>query len=282
MIPKKTTLPNTTSQPNLQVPLSNKATALGIAPQELVLQIDYLRIPYYDAGKGPAIIFVSCAVCSLDIWEKWVAKLTGYRTICLQLPLHLGTCHGSGMGMVAYAELLNKCLLKLGLHRAIWAGNAISAQMVYELAHLYPGRVQKMVLVAPTGFTSYKSSTWLQKLTDAHDKVLANKQLQLNAWTASGTLNAKGECYKQVNRQVFMDALQNDFKTVKPTGEVEVPTLLLWGENDKVVPVEDAGKFKTVLTNVRFITYPQAGHFVFEEKPEETWKDLGHFLLNAH
>ena len=72
------------------------------------------------------------------------------------------------------------------------------------------------------------------------------------------------------------------FTLPEPTADlarVDVPTLILWGEADAMVPATHGPQFVAAMPQARMITYPGLGHVVHEEAPAQTLADLRAFLL---
>jgi pimeloyl-ACP methyl ester carboxylesterase len=61
-------------------------------------------------------------------------------------------------------------------------------------------------------------------------------------------------------------------------GVLTQPTLILWGEQDAVIPVSTATRLEAILPNTTTVIYPQLGHIPMEEAPELTASDVRQFL----
>lgn len=59
---------------------------------------------------------------------------------------------------------------------------------------------------------------------------------------------------------------------------IKTPTLILWGREDALIPVETATQFQHLLPNAQLIIYEQVGHMAMEEIPEKSAADLRTFL----
>ena len=63
--------------------------------------------------------------------------------------------------------------------------------------------------------------------------------------------------------------------------KIEVPTLIMWGDKDRLIPVEDAFVFESLIPNSTTIIYKGIGHIPMEEIPEQSAADAQAFFLNA-
>jgi len=71
-----------------------------------------------------------------------------------------------------------------------------------------------------------------------------------------------------------------DALTTRPSRRlIKQPTLVLWGDHDAWISVDDAYKFKKHLKNAKLIIYKNVGHLPMEEKAEQSAKDTKAFLL---
>jgi pimeloyl-ACP methyl ester carboxylesterase len=64
--------------------------------------------------------------------------------------------------------------------------------------------------------------------------------------------------------------------------EIEAPTLILWGEDDRIVPVEAAHGFHAAIRNSKLVIYPKTGHLPQEEVADESAADVRAFLTSHH
>ncbi|MDP5121596.1 MAG: alpha/beta hydrolase, partial [Spirosomaceae bacterium] len=82
------------------------------------------------------------------------------------------------------------------------------------------------------------------------------------------------------NREAFVARMQLDSYTDQ-SGKIKTltqPTLIIWGEKDLLIPVENARKFAADLPNNKLVIFPELGHVPMEENPEETVKAVKEFL----
>ena len=85
---------------------------------------------------------------------------------------------------------------------------------------------------------------------------------------------------REGNRQAFIDRMNfssypNYLAKIR---SVNVPTLIIWGEKDKLIPVENAGKFHDDLPNDTLVILDKTGHVPMEEAPERTVDVIRKFL----
>jgi len=113
---------------------------------------------------------------------------------------------------------------------------------------------------------------------DCSFQPLANNSL--NQETIKGIVHAwKGEkakaaFYRQIAQadSKYTDEIQNKYSSIK------TPTLILWGENDKWIPVENGEKLNKLIPNSKFKTIPNSGHLVIEEKYQDLLIEILKFI----
>ena len=69
----------------------------------------------------------------------------------------------------------------------------------------------------------------------------------------------------------------SDPKFMRYLHRIDMPTLIVWGEEDKIIPVQQADVWRKALPNARVKIYKRAGHLVHLEKPEAV-EEIGKFL----
>jgi pimeloyl-ACP methyl ester carboxylesterase len=82
----------------------------------------------------------------------------------------------------------------------------------------------------------------------------------------------------------FIDALQAlmSYSFRKRLAEIEAPTLVVWGENDMLVPVGDAARFERLIgANAHKVIFEDTGHMAMIERPSRFNELLGEFLAGA-
>jgi pimeloyl-ACP methyl ester carboxylesterase len=260
------------------------------------IEVQGKQIHYKDEGEGEVIIFLHGIAGSLFIWDKWAKHLTKhYRIIRPDLP-SFENAKGSEFSLSYYTDFVQAFTNALDIDRFFLCGHATGGQIAYETAAIIPNRVRALALIAPTGFSKINSSvlsatfrlafktfgkehiTWL---TSRYLLKKHLRQLYHNSQLVTEELTDKflNDLLREGNRQSFFKYLQLDNKGIKmKIDEIVTPTLMLWGERDKIIPASDASKFKSLLTTIRLITYPDTGHFPFDEAPKKSCMDLVGFL----
>jgi pimeloyl-ACP methyl ester carboxylesterase len=260
--------------------------------------VDGVRLHVRQEGPAdaPVLVLIHGFSTSLQDWDQWAADLArDYRVVRFDLPGHgLTAMDPTGDYSVARTvSLLGGLLDALNIQRAGLIGNSLGGLVAWEYAAANPARVSKLVLLAPGGFVrpglAYGQIAEVPAAFRNMRTVLPEgmvRQTLGNLYADKSRLNdAVVHRYYELLRgpgvrQALVDRLE-DFKLEEPTARLQglvTPTLLLWGEKDLMVPLDDGRKFSEALPNETLITYPDAGHLVMLEIPERSLADVRAFL----
>ncbi|KJS28003.1 MAG: hypothetical protein VR75_00930 [Hyphomonadaceae bacterium BRH_c29] len=270
-----------------------------------------LRVHYRDVGPrgAPVIVLVHGFSSSLHTWEPWVANLKrDYRVISLDLPGHgLTNCLESGeIGTDLFVDTVNRVTEALGVKKFTLAGNSMGGGVTWAYALAHPEKLDAMVLVDASGWPESadeaKSDPLVFKLianpvarrlmknTDMTYLVreglrdsFANPDLATDEMVNRYTALARAPCHRDALMALSAGRKSNVPATRTALAQITVPTLILHGEQDNLIPVSAGEKFADAIPGARLITYPDAGHLPQEELAEQSAGDLRTFLagLNA-
>lgn len=160
------------------------------------------------------------------------------------------------------------------------------------IGHSFGGRVifkgfdilkpQKVILIGSAGIKPKPSNQKiLLKMIAKTGKIFTNLPL-INKHQSK----IKQKFYKKIGSSDYINSnqLKGTFLNVinkdltEYISKIDVPTLLIWGDNDNETPVNDAIKMNEMIKNSQLITYPGAGHFVFQERSVQVIKNIEDFL----
>jgi len=264
-----------------------------------------VRAHYRDQGNpnGPVLVMVHGFSASLHTWEPWVQRLGGdYRIISLDLPGHGLTRAPEGYSatMDGYADYVDAVTEKLGVRRFTIIGNSMGGGVSWVYALKHPDKLDGLVLVDAAG--------WPQG--DNPDgpvvfKVLANPVGRALLGKLDATQMVRGGLraafeptpdmaddamvrrYVQMarapgHRDVILSLMTNRASRPTATPEklagIKVPTLIMHGDTDKLIPVEDGKRFAAAIPGSTLIIYPQTGHVPMEQRADKSAADLKAWL----
>ena len=256
-----------------------------------------------DEGKrdGPTLVLLHGSSSSLHTWEPWVARLGAkYRIISLDQIGHglTGPNPSGDYTAKAVVSTLDAAMAKLGVAKFALAGNSAGGWAAWEYTLVHPDKVTKLILIdaggppddgkrsLPLGFRILLTPgvnllaniiTPRSIIAKSVHQTISNQAIVTEAmidryWELNrypGNRNASRLRFAEfANRGLHADQL----------GEIKVPTLILWGGEDKLIPVSGAGWFAARIKGSQKIVYSGIGHLPMEEAADQSAKDADAFL----
>ena len=266
--------------------------------QDRLVDVDGVltRVRIEGPDDAPVLVLVHGFSHSLESWDAWAADLSAdYRVVRMDLPGHglTGPDPQGRYSVPQTVDFLDRLMTTLGIDQATLVGNSLGGLVAWREALAQPDRVDRLVLLAPGGF-SINGVTENPVpvpmavrfyLTQAPQPVINAATGMLWGDTAAMPEETPRRVYELMRRDGVGEAMVERlevFTLPEPTADlarVDVPTLILWGEADAMVPATHGPQFVAAMPQVRLITYPGLGHVVHEEAPAQTLADLRAFLL---
>jgi pimeloyl-ACP methyl ester carboxylesterase len=261
--------------------------------------------PERERGDPQPLVFVHGLAGS---WPNWLAQLAVFaaerRVITLDLP---GFGHSpmptQKISISGYARLLDALLDQLGVDAAAVIGNSMGGFIGAELAIAFPHRVERLVLVSAAGLSTHNVRGSAQALPVL--RRLERILMATGAWAASksdavvrrarlreaalGVVVAHPErldatlAVEQVRgagKPGFIQGLEAvlDYEIRERLGEIACPTLIVWGERDRLISVRDADLFAQLIPDSRKVIFEDTGHLAMLERPQRFNALLEQFL----
>ncbi len=255
--------------------------------------------------QGPAVIFLHGFGASLATWNEISGAFSteDYQLYFVDLKgFGYSSKPKDGKYLIPdQAEIIAQFITEHGLNRVTLVGHSYGggvALLTYINFHKSPQNpIEKMVLIDSAGYTQkipffieylrmpiintlvlnvvpreMRAKQTLQKLFYDKSKVTEDKIHQYSLF-----FDMPGSHYSFV--QAAKQILPKNYKAIiNQIKLIEVPTLIIWGRNDSIMPLDDAYKFQTDIRNSIVRVVEDCGHIPQEEKPEETAKLIIEFL----
>ena len=266
--------------------------------------VDVAGMSVHLRDEGPRddptpIVLLHGTSASLHTWEGWSRALAGERRVIrFDLPGFglTGPAPDGDYTIERYARFVLAMLDKLGVRRCTLGGNSFGGHIAWVTALSAPERVDKLILVAAGGYPPQSTSVPIG-FRIARLPVL-NKLAQFTlprSIIESSVRNVYGEpgkvtpelvdlyfaiTVRQGNRQAlvqrFAQAVPGALAERIP--ELKQPTLILLGGRDRLIPPENAERFRRDLANSRLVVFANLGHVPHEEDPVGTVASVEQFL----
>jgi len=278
------------------IPIDELVPRYGAAPSQF-MELQGMRVHYRDEGAGPPLVLVHGTSSSLHTWDGWVKELAGKRRLIrVDLPGFglTGPAPDGDYRVERYERFLGEFLDRLGIARADLAGNSLGGRVVLTFALAHPERVHKLVLIDagglsgaphPTIFKLARMPVVGRALLTLTPEFLVRRNVEEVYGDPSRVTDAVVERYHDMalragNRKALWGRLNG---TLDPDldarlGDVAVPVLIEWGEQDRWMPVSFAQRFARGIKGAELRIYPGAGHVPMEEIPTPTARDADAFL----
>jgi len=264
-----------------------------------------LRLHYQASGPAgtPPLVLLHGYGDSFTTWDQWLPALaTEYRVITLDLPGHGLTRAPEGYvlsapGLVAAVDAL---ATGLDLPRFALAGNSMGGGVAWHYALAHPERLSALILVDAAGWPlpppdklplafrilQYSAGRWL--LAHIDNRPLIEDGLKKDVYDPAVITKALVDRWAELQRAPGHRAIlmSPDFRSLSDASTeklaaIHVPTLVLHGEADALVPVESGRRFASAIEGARLITYPKVGHLPQIEIPARSAADVAAFLRDA-
>jgi pimeloyl-ACP methyl ester carboxylesterase len=266
------------------------------------ISVKGMDVHYRDEGSQTdtlPIVLIHGTGSSLHTFDYWTDSLKlSNRVIRMDLPAYglTGPFPDRDYSMNNYTAFLNDFLKALKIKHCVLVGNSLGGQIAWNYSLMRPDIVSKLILIDAAGYpTTSKSLPAAFKLvkipvvknlfTYITPRFLAKSSVENVYFDKSKITDSLVDRYFELtlragNRQAFVDRLNSSKDTSAYTNirRIRQPTLILWGENDLLIPVDNAYKFHKDLPNSTLIILDKSGHVPMEEVPNKSLKSVIEFL----
>lgn len=258
------------------------------------IEVDGLRVHYQEAGKpdSPVVILIHGFASSNLVWSKVLLELAeeGFRVLAPDL---LGYGYSDKPKQLDYtitrqSQMVVGFMRRLEIDSAVLVGSSYGGAVAATVALDHPELVDKLVLVGavtnnrPTRymlmrlFGSPIIGDILSPLLVGSRRLLRRRMKRVydrHAWAMDEKrvdarhipLRTRG-----AHRAIIRTVRRWDAERVSRDAHTMTrPTLILWGENDREVSIEDGRRINEQIPNSRLFVFRECGHLPHEEYPEE-------------
>jgi pimeloyl-ACP methyl ester carboxylesterase len=308
-IPRATLEAKYATPPSQFVALSYPSTLLAdSASTPTTLPAVTARAHYRIRGPegAPVLLLLHGSNASLFTWEPWSKTLSDhFRVVSVDLPGH-GLTGATANHDYSSAGMENFVLAfadKVGLKNFALAGNSMGGGIAARFAEDHPDRVIALILVDAGGMPSKQGDhtpiafwllrqSWARPLLSHLDPKPLVKEGLNDAIVRKAVLTdqmvdlysdmALMEGTREATADRFAQFAPADFSYVKDhVGALKMPVLILWGEQDHLIPVATAATWHDAIPGSKVIIYAETGHIPMEELADQTALDVRKFLTAA-
>lgn len=261
-----------------------------------------VRVHYHDTGEGPALVLLHGSGPGATGWSNFNRNIEvlarRFRVICPDLP-------GFGLSDMKpveapipgwWADVMLGLLDHLGLETAHFLGNSMGGMITLKIALEHPERIGRMVLMAPGGgaaVTSIFPTEGIKTLVSfydgpgpsaerlrgfidqfVYDPSAITEELVAERMAAAMDPRIVAQPPMRPGPGGMPEELWRDARLARLPHE----TLILWGREDRVLPVDTGFTLMKQIPNARFLIMPRCGHWVQWEKADEFNALVSEFL----
>jgi pimeloyl-ACP methyl ester carboxylesterase len=284
------------------IPYENLVKKYGQHPSQFVTLPSGLTAHYRDQGNpdGRDLLLIHGSNASLFTWEPWVRQLgEDYRVISVDLLGHglssLSPDHDYSSD--AYQSFITEFVDAMGLDGFVLAGNSMGGRISWQYALEHGDQLEALILVDASGIPLngagdegllYQIAKMpvlnrvlnyvlprrmvLSALRDA----ISNEDILTNEMVTQYHELLLREGRREASRARLI--VEPEASSHERLSEITVPTLILWGKEDRLVSVEAAYEFDALIPGSTLIVYDGIGHLPMEEVAHQSAEDVRTFL----
>jgi pimeloyl-ACP methyl ester carboxylesterase len=265
------------------------------------------RVSYKTAGDGDQLLVLLHGITSTsDAWRQVMPPLAErYTVVAPDLIGHGRSAKPRGdYSLGAYAAGVRDLLAILGFERGTVVGHSFGGGIAMQFAYLFPEYCQRMALISSGGLgrevhallraATLPGSEWVLPLIAREWPVRAGGAVSAVAAKlgieAGPDLAEFARGYASLTEEGASDAFIHTMRSViDHEGQRvsaldrlyladQLPTLIVWGDSDPVIPVEHGRNAHRIVEHSRYVELPGSGHWPMLDAPDRIVRELTSFM----
>jgi pimeloyl-ACP methyl ester carboxylesterase len=266
------------------------------------VSVDGMDVHYRDEGKvtdSIPIVLIHGTGSSLHTFNDWATQLSkDHRVVRMDLPAYglTGPFPERDYSIEKYVIFIKHFLKELGIKKCILAGNSLGGNIAWNFTTVYPNLIEKLILIDASGMPNKSESVPLafklaqtpvikNMFTFITPRFVAKKSIE-NVYADKNKVTKElvdryfELTLREGNRQAFVDRfeIKRDTTSYNKIKSIKQRTLVLWGEQDKLIPASIAHRFHNELPNSTLVLLKGVGHVPMEESPVQSLESVLQFL----
>lgn len=266
--------------------------------------IDIAGMQVHLRDEGPRddampVVLLHGTGASLHTWDGWVEALKDERRVIrFDLPAFglTGPAPDGDYSIETYARTVVAVLDHLAVEGCVLGGNSLGGYVAWATAVLHPGRVSGLLLVdaggipfasqsSPIGFRIARTPGLRRLMRNVLPRSLVESSVK-NVYGDPSLVTPQlvDRYFELTLRQGNRQALSERFRQTQPGSlverlpEIDLPTLVLWGGRDRLIPPSLGQRFRQQIVGSELVIFDDLGHVPQEEAPERTVAVVEEFL----
>ena len=271
------------------------------APGKFV-ELDGLQTHYIERGSGTPLILIHGFFFDTHMWSRSIDELARHFKVYAIDLWGFGYSSRAPLeyGFPLFARQLRLFMEELAIPRASLVGQSMGGATIIEFAVSNRSRVDRIILVNASGLPNPMPIMGkISNLPGVGEAMYALPGNFIRRFTLGNTfihntgtltdeflenvtrfhqIKGSSEVMLEITRKDFFDKLES---RIAQLGAMDVPTLIIWGKNDKAIPLPIGRKMHKALPGSRLEVIDQAGHCPMIDQPDKFNKLMLEFLLDA-
>ncbi|MCA8889278.1 MAG: alpha/beta fold hydrolase [Parvularculaceae bacterium] len=271
--------------------------AAYMKPADSFVDVGGLKVRVRDEGPrdAPVIVLMHGFIYSLETWDAWASELSKtYRVVRFDLAGHglTGPDPKERYSAEERAAFVGEVLDALGIEHAVVGGNSLGGLAAWKFAVLAPDRVDALILVSAAGYQVNGVSDepveppaamkiFLKTAPAAGVEATLKKIFSDDSYVTPYRMDLLGDMMRRDGNGDAYIASIAEFTLPDPAKDlssITAPTLIIWGEDDLVLPLDHGTRLHEAIAGSQLVIYPGVGHVPQEEAAEESVEVVIDFL----
>jgi len=250
------------------------------------------KVHYVDAGTGSPVILLHGLADDIGVWESVMPALAAkHRVIALdQIGFGRSDKPLLDYRVATFVDFLDRLLDELKIDHASLVGNSLGGWIAADFALAHPERIDRLVLCDAAGYAALGKNMNARTLSAlrlaSRDDIrylgpltFHDKRFYEDVDLAFKQRVTAGDGYT-IDR-VVDSIIRNEDVLDGRLGAIRKPTLIVWGHEDKVIPLNFAERFHKEIANSQLRIIDNCGHMPHVECPDEFTRIVLEFLSDA-
>ncbi len=241
---------------------------------ELLVKNTKINYDYYDNKSKDSLVF-------LHGWGQNIQMMMGlakpfikkYNVLVLDLPGFGKSDEPSSVWSIYdYADMLNEILVKLKINNPILIGHSFGGKI--SLCYAIKYNPKKIVLLASPFKKKINKPTLKMKIYKTVKKISFLKPLENVVKKHVGSTDYKNA--SEMMRKILVEHVNLDL--TDEVSKIKCPSLLIWGDRDTAVDIEDGRTLEKLIPNAGLVVYEGCTHYAYLERLDQTIRVLNSFI----
>lgn len=282
------------SQKLYDVVMAYERYSAGLETKSITLDFGEIVYAENDVKSDPTLVLIHGFGGNKDTWNWVIPEWTDkYHVIVVDMPGHGDSVAKKTLSytMADQAERLNQFLEAKGIRHFYLFGHSMGGAIAVHYAVNYRENVNALILIDSMGMVQTKSDG--VKLVERSEKnplydvctkerleTLLNYSMHKSPYIPDIIKDAllQEKCSRRDLEKVMYEDMYQDVNLSSITNSIDIPTLILWGEKDRMTHVDDATFFHEAIEGSELVILKEIGHVPILEAPEQTAEVIDAFI----